>query len=265
MLHSYRYRPRLGLAALLPVVAALLPSPGYATATNTGTAYRLDDGAAAYREMHLLYSNAGTPARLVLYRCMDGSAFARKIVIERNGALTPDFDFVDGRTGHREGVRTTARGREVYWQKSTTAAEKTKQLDIPANAVIDAGFDAKVRSEWALLASGTGVSANFLLPSALRFFKVGIQRMKGKSVPGVTRLQMKLDTWYGFAAPDTELDYRDSDQRLLRFKGIGSIRDKQGRNQPVRIEFPNGLKGSQASAAEIESARRAPLTGRCGA
>ena len=265
MLPSNTYRVRLRLAALLPLMAALSPIAGHATTTNMGTAYRLDNGAAAYREIHLVYSAGGTPARLVLYRCMEGPAFARKIVVERAGALTPDFDFVDARTGHREGVRTTARGREVYWQKSSGSAEKTRQLDIPGRAVIDAGFDAKVRSEWSRLAAYASVSANFLLPSALRFFKVGIERVKGKSSRGVTHLRMKLDTWYGFAAPDTDLDYRDSDQRLLRFKGIGSIRDMQGRNQAVRIEFPNGLSTSQASATEIEAARRAPLTGRCGA
>ncbi|MEO5962922.1 MAG: hypothetical protein ABIO75_03165 [Thermomonas sp.] len=265
MLPSYKAHPRSRLAALLPVALAMMPGTVDAAAINSGTAYRLDDGAATYRESHLLYQSGGKPARLVLYRCMDGSAFARKVVIYRTGVLTPDFDFIDARTGHREGVRTTARGREVYWQKSTASAEKSKYLDLPGDAVIDAGFDAKVRSQWTQLTAGAGISAHFLLPSALRFFKVGIERVNGKSVPGVTRLRMKLDTWYGFAAPDTELDYRESDQRLLRFKGIGSIRDKQGRNQAVRIEFPDGLSERLASETEIETARRAPLTGRCGA
>ena len=75
---------------------------------------------------------------------------------------------------------------------------------------------------------------------------------------------MKLDTWYGFAAPDTDVDYRTSDRTLLRFKGIGNIRDMRGRNQAVRIEFPGGLQPRIANAADIVSARDMPLTGRCG-
>ena len=255
----------LTFVGLVSMTTALMPASAEAAATNEGTAYRLDNGAAAYRESHMMYQSDGIPARLVLYRCMDGSAFARKTVVERTDATAPDFDFVDGRTGYREGVRSTSRGREVYWQKSATAGEKTKTLAMPANAVIDAGFDAMVRTHWAKLGTGTSVSANFLLPSALRFLNVSIERVKSGAVPGVTHLRMKLDTWYGFAAPDTDLHYRSSDQRLLRFKGIGSIRDTHGRHQAVRIEFPGGLTSRQASASEIAAARRLPLTGRCGA
>lgn len=255
----------LTLASLLSVAAGLMPASADAAVTNEGTAYRLDGGTAAYREIHMLFASGGAPARLVLYRCMNGAPFARKIMIERAGEMTPDFDFVDGRTGYREGVRTTARGREVYWQKSATAVEKAKSLAIPANAVIDAGFDSMIRTHWAELGSGNSISANFLLPSALRFLKVNIEQVKGDPVPGVIHLRMKLDTWYGFAAPDTDLYYRSSDQRLLRFKGIGTIRDTRGRNQAVRIEFPDGLQGHQTNASEIAAARRLPLTGRCGA
>ena len=256
-------------AALLCVAAALMSGSAEAAVTNEGTAYRLDDGVAAYRETHMscncvLYDSGGKPARVVMYRCIDGSAFARKNVIERAGAATPDFDLIDGRNGYREGVRTSAHGREVYWQKSASTAEKTKRLEIPASAVIDSGFDATVRAHWPLLANGDGISASFLLPSALRYFKVSIEHVSTKPTAGVTRLRMQLDTWYGFVAPDTELDYRTSDQRLLRFKGIGSIRDGRGRNHAVRIEFPGDLQGQRASAGVIESLRSLPLTGQCG-
>ncbi|MEO6384616.1 MAG: hypothetical protein ABIO30_09175 [Thermomonas sp.] len=263
-------RAHLSFGTLLLVVLVSVPVSAEAvkgdeTTTNEGTAYSLDDGAAAYREEHLRYQSGGQPARLVLYRCMDGTAFARKMVVERTGAATPDFDFIDGRTGYREGVRSTARGREVYWQKSTASVMKDKTLAIPANAVIDAGFDAMIRAQWTRLSTDAGISAYFLLPSALRFFKVSIERVTTNPAAGAIHLRMKLDTWYGFAAPDTELDYRSSNQRLLRFKGIGTIRDARGRNQAVRIEFPGGLQGRQASASEIAAAQRLPLTGRCGA
>jgi len=249
------------------VTSALLACVGSANAavTNEGTAYRLDDGKAAYREIHMRQEGGGNPTSLVLYRCMDGTAFARKILVERNGAVAPDFDFIDGRTGYREGIRTTNKGREAYWQKAGGAAEKRKIVDIPANAVIDAGFDAMVRAQWVRLGSKDGIEASFLLPSSLRFLKVNIQHIAGVPNAGITRLRMTLDTWYGFAAPDTDLDYQSSSRRLLRFKGIGTIREARGRHQAVSIEFPGGLQARAASTGEIEAARRLPLTGQCGA
>ena len=252
-------------AGMLPAAAAVFAGSADAAVTNEGTAYRLDDGKAAYREIHMQHQSDGNPVRLVLYRCMDGSAFARKTVVERKGAVSPDFDFIDGRTGYREGARTTDKGREVYWQKSEGDAEKRKLLAAPADAVIDAGFDAMVRARWTQLSGKNGIDAHFLLPSALRFLKVKIERRDAASAAGTTRLRMKLDTWYGFAVPETDLDYRNSDRRLLRFKGIGNIHDRRGRHQAVRIEFPGGLQASTASAAEIEAARRLPLSSRCGA
>ena len=132
------------------MAVSLMPASADAATTHEGTAYRVDNGAAAYRESHMTFQSGGRPARLVLYRCMDGSTFARKIVLERSDAATPDFDFMDGRTGFREGVRSSTRGREVFWQKSATAVEQTKTLAIPANGVIDAGFDAMVRKELAI-------------------------------------------------------------------------------------------------------------------
>ena len=122
-----------------------------------------------------------------------------------------------------------------------------------------------MRERWTQLGTKQGLDANFLLPSAQRFLKINIRRVTGTPAAGITHLRMKLDTWYAFAAPDTDLFYRTSDRRLLRFKGIGTIRDGHGRNQQVRIEFPGGLEGLTASAEQIEALRRLPLDGRCGA
>jgi hypothetical protein len=265
MPHLHIQRTGLVLVSLLSAAAASFAASAQAAATNEGIAYRLDDGKPAYREIHMLYESGGAPARLVLYRCMDGTPFARKIVVERTGAVAPDFDFIDGRTGYREGARSTGKGSEVYWQKSRADGEKRKIIETPADAVIDAGFDAMIRAHWTQVGTREGTDANFLLPSAMRFLKVRIQRVAGTSAADITHLRMKLDTWYGFAAPDTDLVYSTGNRRLLRFKGIGSIRDGNGRTQAVRIEFPGGLLGRPASASEIEAVRRLPLTGRCGA
>lgn len=71
-----------------------------------GLAYPAKGGPLVYRENHWLYRDGGQASRLVLYRCPDGRPFARKHAVDSAGALAPDFDFLDARTGYREGVRT---------------------------------------------------------------------------------------------------------------------------------------------------------------
>ena len=70
-------------------------------------------------------------------------------------------------------------------------------------------------------------------------------------------------TRYGFAVPQTTLTYLSRDRWLLRFEGIGTIRDRKGRNQEVRIEFPPRLLVTSAPRAELDAALAAPLQQQC--
>jgi len=155
----------------------------------------------------------------------------------------------------------------VYVQANTGATPRSRQIAYPANAVIDAGFDAFVRAQWSALAKGEKVTAKFLLPSRQAFLGVGIRKIDdaaGKAqAPDQLRLRMNLDAWYGFAVPQTTLTYLTSDRWLLRFEGIGTIRDRQGRNQEVRIDFPKRLLVTSAPQAELDAALSVPLQRQC--
>jgi hypothetical protein len=72
---------------------------------------------------------------------------------------------------------------------------------------------------------------------------------------------MTLAAWFGFAVPDLRLTYDVRERRLLRFEGIGSIRDARGGAQPVRIDFPDPPVA--ADRAEIDAAARQRLVARC--
>lgn len=228
-----------------------------------GLAYAPRSNALVYRETHWRYLDRGVPARLVVYRCPNGEAFARKQVFDRPNGATPDFELFDARDGYREGVRTVAGGREVFWQANRNSAARQRKLQVGGEAVIDAGFDALVRAQWAALMAGKTVSAEFLLPSRQDFLDVNIRQLPGDAEPGTAHLSMRLDAWYGFVAPNTELVYRLRDRWLLRFEGTGSIRNANGRHQPVRIEFPDKLRVAAVDQAEIDAAIKTPLTGRC--
>jgi hypothetical protein len=259
-------RPVRGAAA---VTCALLlrflsPSPALAADRYEGLAYAKADGTLVYREFHWRYEEQGVPTRLVVYRCPDGAAFARKRVRVTADAVAPDFELVDGRDGYREGVRGDGDRREVFVQERRDTAPRARVLRMGEGSVIDAGFDVLVRKHWDELLAGESVAAAFLLPSRFDFLGVSIRRMAASGSEDATlRLRMKLDAWYGFVAPHTDLAYRASDRWLLRFEGIGSIRDAAGRNQAVRIEFPPGLHVAGVDRAEVDAALALPLDGQC--
>ncbi|QNP41752.1 hypothetical protein [Lysobacter solisilvae (ex Woo and Kim 2020)] len=250
--------PTLSLAILLAA------APTLAVERYEGLAFRVPAGTAlAYREEHWRYEENGIATRLVLYRCPDGAAFARKLVRDRPSAIAPDFELYDARDGYREGVRTRGGRREVFRQDHARVPARWRVLTLPATAVVDAGFDALVRRDGMRLAPGAALSASFLLPARTALLPVQLRRLPADAGDqGDTVFAMRLDAWYGFAAPETRVRYRGRDGWLSRFDGIGSIRDARGRPLPVRIEFPDHLRAA-AEPAGLTRALREPLDGRC--
>lgn len=255
------------------LVAGLLLATGgwvagaHAVERYEGAAYARDGGQLLYRETHWRYGEDGSTRRLVLYRCPNGAAFARKRVVETAQPSAPDFDFHDGRDGYREGVRSRAGRREVYVQAGATAALRAKAIELPHDAVIDAGFDAMVRMRWDELGREGGVAVPFLLPSRYAFLDLKLSAAAPLQAQGraARRLRMSLDRWYGFAIPSIELIYGDRDRRLIEFRGIGTIRDRRGRPLDVRIVFPADAVVRDAARVEVDRAGSVELAASCGA
>ena len=239
------------------LLLALLAGTGEAAAIERyeGMAFAKKGGNLLYYESHWI-QDAGQ--RLVLYRCPNGAAFARKNV---NGAgIAPDFDLLDGRDGYREGVRTRNGRREVYVQPLAGVAEKNKPLAQANGQVIDAGFDAYVRTHWDTLGQPKSGGIRFLVPSRLETLDFKLSPLASDG--GTRRYRLALDAWYAGALPSLVLTYDAKDRRLMRFEGIGNIRDAAGNYPAVRIEFPATKRGT-ATRAELLKATRAPLVSGC--
>jgi hypothetical protein len=108
-----RARP-IGMLAAGLFFAALPASAAYRE--EVGLAADLDSGEALYREQHLMRAapDGGLLERLVVYRCVDGTPFARKRVDYRGAAAAPSFQFEDVRSGYREGVSRTGSDARVF-------------------------------------------------------------------------------------------------------------------------------------------------------
>lgn len=248
------------LVWIVVVLQGLLGGVNAATTARRETAnvYAADSGTLLYRETHWVVPGA-SPERWVLYTCPSGEPFARKYVLP--GGAQPDFEIEDGRDGQVEGVRGSGATRQVYVRGATTKAGR--RVDVPADGVIDAGFDVAVRARWAALMPGDSIRLQFLVPMRKRFYPVRIHRVESLDWNGIgaERLRMRLDTWFGFAVPDVDLVYARADQRLLEFHGTGNVRDARGRNPQVRITFTPPTES--IDAAVVASIGELPLDGNC--
>jgi len=251
------------LILLLSVIAAPVSAADQTVQRQEGRAYATADGRLLYRETHWLQGPASAQSRLVLYRCSDGRPFARKWMTPQGSPQTPDFTLDDGRDGYQEGVRGRAADRQVSVRASAQAPTFSRAITLPAGAVVDAGFDAAVRSHWAALQAGQSVAFQFLLPSRQRLVPLKLQRTGAVSWQGepAEQLQMKLDAWFGFAVPAVTLVYARADRRLLQFEGTGNVRDAEGGWPQVRIRFPRAPQ--PVSEGELSAARSQPLVASC--
>ena len=249
------------VARLLLYTLIALPACTLAAQRYEGLAYA-HDGGLVYREVHWLHREVGVPSRLVLYRCPDGRAFARKRMRDVPNATAPSFDFTDARLGYREGVRANGAGREAYWQERTGAAVVTHALGPAADVVIDAGFDAFVRANWSSI-DRRGRVLSFLVPSRIGALRFRVRDAGTATVLGrpARVLRMGLAGLLGVALPEVELAYDAGDRRLLRFRGLGTVRDADGRLQVLRVDFPT--PAVPAAPAEVEAALREPLVTSC--
>lgn len=239
------------------LLLALITTTGEAAAVEhyQGFAYASKGGELLYSESHWIQDGR---ERLVLYRCPTGAAFARKRVTGADTA--PDFELLDGRDGYREGVRTRNGMREVYVQPVAGKAERNQPLPQGSGQVIDAGFDTYVRKHWDAMGPAQPRSVRFLVPSRMESMDFRLSTLASDA--GTRRYRLALDAWYAGVLPSITVTYDASERRLLRFEGIGNIRDAAGDYPAVRIEFPAN-KRVTSTRAEIQNAARTPLAKGC--
>lgn len=253
-----RLAPRPALAlALAPALFALASAGRASVLETTGDAHARDDGRLLYREQHLIRRDGDRPLeRLVLYRCPDGTAFARKRVDYRASTLAPDFDLVDAR-GYREGLRRE-NGQARVWHDDG-AARPLAGSD--ATLVADAGFDEFIRQRWTALVPGRTQALAFAIPAFGRSlaFKV---HSAGDRAPALRRFELKAGGMLGLVAPTITVDYDVRDRRLRRFSGPTNIRDAKGRQIEARIEFPAKPRdvGDEAQWRQLSAVPLKPCT-----
>ncbi|HPG94750.1 MAG TPA: hypothetical protein PLR28_09380 [Dokdonella sp.] len=223
-------------------------------------------GRALYTESHWNRGSADDNTRVILFKCPDGKAFARKHVEDAGEAQAPLFELDDHRSGYREGVRKAANGkREVFVRRSRDQPEQTALIASKPGLVIDAGFDRFIVRHWDELVAGGKQRVEFLLPSRMRTYSFVLNPLGADSIDGVPvqRFRLELDAWFRFVVPSIDVAYASDTKFIREYAGVSNIRDNRGRNLRVRIDFPPASRSSNASAQDLAAAETIRLGGDC--
>lgn len=104
--------------------------------------------------------------------------------------------------------------------------------------VIDAGFDNYVRSRWQELVAGEAVEFPFLVLGREQPLGMQAARRDGDCPADALCLEVTPQAWYlRLVVPPIELTYARDSRRLLRYQGIGNLRDAQGNSRQVDIRY----------------------------
>jgi hypothetical protein len=231
-----------------------------------GSAYLLDGGELAYIESHYVKLDGDAASdRLVLYRCPDQRAFARKRVTTRfAGPWLPAFELDDRRIDYREGLRDRGGQLEVYYRDGDEA-ESAPMAETPSDLVADAGFDRFVVDNWQRLTQGETVRFNFLVPSRLDYLSFKVRQVDEVDIDGrkAKVFRLGLTGLLGLIVSGIDVAYDAESRVLMRFSGLSNVRDEERENYVVRIEFPMSDRRFGTSPAEFDAAAEEPLVA-CG-
>lgn len=226
--------------------------------SETNASLRYEEGLARnpesrqgiYTEHHWIRFNETAPVeRLVVYRCMDGTAFARKRVNYQPSAQAPAFEFIDARKGYIEGLRYIQNKAALWHRSSGKQPEKNAVLTVQ-NLVADAGFNEFIRNNWLKLRTGAALPIRFAVPTRLQAYKFNLKQTNESQFAGVPAVtyELKLSGLLSLLADPIEVTYEKSTQRLLRFQGLSNLRDDAGEfDLMAQIDFPKAPRLAQES------------------
>ncbi|HFF6187630.1 hypothetical protein [Stenotrophomonas maltophilia] len=236
------------------LAAPMLRSEGIATSPQ---------GRVLYREVHWRRDASEGAERWVLYQCPGGQPFARKHLPASTRPQARGYSLEDRRSGQTAEIEAVSGAVSVAWKEDAASPLRQRRLDLPQDAVIDAGFDAAVRLHWAALMKGERLSLPFLVPGRQRYFPVQVRHTGTLRWQGIDAqsIEVSLDTWYGGIAPRLSLVYASADRRLLEFNGTSNLRDARGIYPQVTVRF--GSPPAQRPTPEWQQAWAQPLVDRC--
>jgi len=168
--------------------------------------------------------------------------------------LAPSFAMTDFRVGLREGAEVGS-GEIVLFSGPAAEPDRRRSLKRPELAVVDAGFDAFMRENFAQIAAGRSLEFDFAVPALRRFFKFRLvpeDRFEYQGQPALRVKMVPASRLLRLAVDPIDLVY-GLDGRLLEFRGLSNVWDEQGERYKARIVFDYrpAVEASAAAATGV--------------
>lgn len=230
-----------------------MADPYSSTRSYNASAYSLDDEKLLYVERHVEKLVDGRlAARDVTYEDAQGNLIAEKSVRYGSDLATPSFEMTDLRTGLVERAQVSSENVELF-SGLVPKEDEAKTVELPESAVIDAGFDAFMRSNFSAVLEGERLDFEFAVPAAGRFFQFRLEPEGRLSYAGVEAIAVKMkpaNLFLRLLVDPIELIY-DLDGQLLEFRGLSNVADREGDRYKARIVFD--YSGSASTSATSEA------------
>lgn len=202
-------------------------------------------GALLYCEWHGSPDADGNA--LVRYVTGEGELFAEKRVAYATGLTTPEIEQIDKRSGELHRIERSDRGSGgqsgwllTYRETADATPQQTRLSDREVD-VIDAGFDHRVRAEWARLVAGERVAVQFASTVYQRSLPLRMVQRPARDCE--LSDEQNLCFWVEpnnflvrLFVDQLRLSY-DPERRLRRFEGVVNIQNAQGEKQSAVIDY----------------------------
>ncbi len=228
---------------LLSLLLAYTTLPAFADLTFTGFAYDMDGGQLLYTEHHQRLSvQSDQPILKTVFKDASGEVIAEREVVCDAEMMVQSFDMQDRRTGYREQVMRTGQSMTLI----KTPVKQNSETEVISGSsinevIIDAGFNSYVTRHWEALLSGKTMRFEFASVDRLDLLKLQVKHVGSSNENGfaIERFEMNAANFVIRLLLDPiQVDYYADSRELFRYQGISNMKDVEGGNYSVRIEFP---------------------------
>lgn len=220
---------------LLTIIFIFSSGISMAAETHWGVA-KNDKGDVVYTEKHIVTKKNGKYAtsETIYYDPTKTEVIATMKSDYSRDALMPTYEFVDKKSGYKEGLRFQD-GKYVIYNQEKGGKEEASVLKKKESLFSCQGWHYYLVENLSLLQK-QDIALNLILPSELDFYEFKIKGAESTNTKVVANLE--LSNWLLRAfAPSLRLVYDKKLKRLVEYEGISNIPDNEGERQNVKIVY----------------------------
>ena len=174
-----------------------------------------------------------------LYKAPDGTTLSELESDFKESHSLPAHTLKDFTSKRTSGIRYE-NNEGIMFHQNPEENEKTKPTPLQSEDelfVAAEGLHYYILENFDLVMSEQKIPIRFILPSVFDYFRFNLQVEK-ETPDGITELSVKIKSfWLKLFAPKMILRYNKAQKKLLYYKGLSNIRDKNGNRQVVEINY----------------------------